>query len=64
MIALDTDPMMKNFSAASVACLSFLRNATSANVLMELISNARYRTKRSVAAAVNIIPTTARNSKQ
>src|SRR2546426_4810539 len=64
MIALDTAPMMKNFRAASVACLSFFRNATRVNVLIELISNARYRTKRSVAAAVNIIPTTARNRRQ
>src|SRR5881409_2059923 len=64
MIALDTAPMMKNFKAASVAALSFFRKATRAKVLSELISNARYSTKRSVAAAVSIIPTTARNRRQ
>ena len=64
MIALETAPMTKNFRAASVACLSFFRNATSAKVLIELISNARYSTKRSVAAAVSIIPTTARKRRQ
>src|SRR5207245_1936890 len=44
-----TAPMMKNFAAASVACLSFLRNATRAKVLRLDVSNARKRTKRSVA---------------
>src|SRR3990172_5401961 len=64
MIADETAPMMKNFRDASVADRSRFRNATRVNVLSELISNARYRTKRSVAAAVNIIPTTARNKNQ
>src|SRR5881409_456409 len=45
-----TAPMMKNFTAASVACLSRFRNATRAKVLRLDVSNARNRTKRSAAA--------------
>ncbi len=52
---------MKNFTEASVACLSRLRYATRANVLRLDVSKARNSTNRSVAAAVNIMPTTARS---
>jgi len=61
MIPELTAPIMKNFTAASVACLSRFRNATRAKVLRLDVSKARKRTNRSVAAAVNIIPTTARS---
>ena len=56
-----TEPMMKNFTEASVACLSRLRYATRAKVLRLDVSKARKSTNRSVAAAVNIMPTTARS---